>query len=817
MNLLRHGFTSLRRAPTLALTITFTLGVALAAAVVVFTFLNTFLLRPLPYGDPSRLTVVYEHSLNGGRENFSRVTYGNYAAIIERASSFSRTGLFRNESATFHGVASTETAFLQRVTAEIFPMMGARAAIGTVITPANLEIGGVRTLILSDALWRRLFGADPAVVGRTIQLDQTSFHVVGVMPPEFVVPTGDDNPLAWAALLPSDMNLQERTQRRHHLWAELAPGKKLAAAAAELTAIGTALRQDFPKENADRALFAVSLRDNLLGGFGRQLLLLQAAVLLVLVVACFNCLCLLIARAIQRRREFAVRLALGAARRHLLAQLFAESLWLSLPAAAVALALASLALPYGATLLPTTTQFTLQSLPVPQLDLTVALSVTAAAIAIALAFSAVPLLQTRKLNLETTLREGGRSAGSPGGTRATRLLASGQIAVALALLICAALLLRSQRALREVDVGLPLAELDQFRVGLRGQNYLTNPALRTQFFERLRDNLRTLPGVRDVGVASFLFSQPPIGYQGFVQEGDGLQLSDTPKRALPCYVLPSTFPALGLRLLEGRLLAETDTPGRPPAVVISASLAAKYWPAQNSSPGPDRSALGQRVRIQTVLNQEWFEVVGIVADVLGTGNQPRVVDTFYLSLAQGQPPGLGMGFIVRHAGVAPDRRAYDRALAQIDPNMQLFAHASPRQIYADTAWQSRFVTQLVASFALLAVALALAGIYAVNSFFVARRVNEFGIRAALGATQSNLVRLVLRDSLRLTAFGLLAGIAIALTASRGLATLLYAVPPLDVTVYATAAGCMTLACLAATLLPARRAARVDPLSALRAE
>ncbi len=798
----------LRRSPTLALTITLTLGIALAAAVVVFTFLHSFLLRPLPYGDASRLVVIYEHSVKGGRDNSSRVTYGNHAAIVARATSFSRVGLVRNESATFHGGDTTETAFLQRVTGHVFPLIGARAALGSLITPANLEIGGVRTLVLSDELWRRRFGADPALIGRTIRLDQTPFHVVGVLPATFVLPTYDQNPQAWAALLPGDINPTERTQRRHHVWAELAPGKTLAHAEAELAAIAATLRTEFVKENADRSLFALSLRDDLLGGFGRQLYLLQGAVLLVLAVACFNCLCLLIARAIQRRREFAVRLALGAARRHLLAQLFAESLWLSLPAAALALGLAAIALPHGTTLLPTSSVVTLQSLPAPQLDLTVATAVIVSAIVVALVFSAVPLLQTRKLNLETTLREGGRSAGSPGGTRAARVLAAGQIAVALALLISAALLVRSQHARQQVDVGLPIAELDQFRVGLRGNQYLTNPALRTQFFERLRDQLLTLPGVRDVGVASFLFSQPPGGYQSFVQEGDGLQISDTPKRALPCYVLPGTFPALGLRLVEGRLLADTDLPGRPNATVISASLAAKYWPGQ--------SALGQRVQIQTVLNQAWFEVVGVV-DILGTGNQPRVVDTFYLSLAQGQPPGLGMGFIVRHTGVAPDRRAYDRALAQLDPNLQLFAHLAPRQIYTDSAWQSRFVTQLVVGFALLAVTLALAGIYAVNAFFVARRIHEFGVRAALGATRTNLLELVLRDSLRLTAFGLIAGVFFALLASRGLATLLYAVPALDVATYLGAALLMTLACVAATLLPARRAAKVDPLTALRAE
>lgn len=803
------GFRSLRRTPLLALTIIATLGIALAATALVFSFLNSFLLRPLPYGDTSRLLVISEHSLKGGRENATRVTYGNYAALQERSTVFARTGLFRNESATFHGGDATETAFLHRVTADIFPMMGVRAALGEVITPANLEVGGLRTIVLSDSLWRRRFGADPAVIGRTIRLDATPYQVVGVLPADFVVPTGDDNPQAWAALLPTDIVRDERTQRRHHVWAELKPGATLAAAQAEVSAVAAALRAEFPRENVDRGFVAVPLRDSLLGSFGRQLVFLQGAVLLVLLVACFNCLCLLIARAIQRRRELAVRLALGAARRHLLTQLLAEALWLALPAAALALGLATLALPAGTALLPVSTQITLQSLPPPSLDATTAAAITAAALLIALVFSAIPLLQSRRLNLEATLREGGRSAGSPSGARAARWLASAQIAVALALLISAALLLRSQGELQRVDPGLPLAELDQFRVGLRGDAF-RDPARRTQFFERLRDQVATLPGVRGVAVASFLFAQPPGGYQGFTQEGDGLELADTPKRALPNFILPGALETLGFRLIEGRHLAETDSAGRPPVTVISASLAAKYWPG--------RSPLGRRIRVETV-RAEWLEVVGVVSDLTGPGNQPRTVDTFYITIAQGNPPGLGMGYIVRAtAGQArPDGRAYQQVLSRIDPNMQIFAHLAPSEIYARSAWQSRFVTQLVAGFALLAVGLALGGIYAVNSFFVERRIHEFGIRAALGASAPNLLRLVLRDSLRLTAFGLAAGVLLAFGVSRGLGRLLYNVTALDPTVYLAAGLLMTVACLVASLLPARRAARVDPLVALRSD
>jgi putative ABC transport system permease protein len=328
------------------------------------------------------------------------------------------------------------------------------------------------------------------------------------------------------------------------------------------------------------------------------------------------------------------------------------------------------------------------------------------------------------------------------------------------------------------------------------------------FFDRLMEQLRSLPGVRDVTATVAFTTRAPNGYQGFVQEGDGLQLAETPKRAMQGIVAPNFFDAFGLRLAAGRFLTVTDDAGHPAVAVVSGSLAEKYWPGQ--------SPLGKRVKLEGARN-DWVEVVGVVSNLLGYGNQPQSVDAIYQTIAQANPPGLGMGFVIHHGGVAPDDRALQRAVWAIDPNMQFFAHKSPAEQYATSAWQSRFVTRLVVAFALVAVALSLAGIYAVNSFFVARRISEFGIRAALGATAQNILGLVLRDSLRLTVVGLGAGVVLAFAASQSLATLLYAVPALDLAVYLAAAFAMTVACLGATYLPARRAAKVDPLIALRSE
>jgi predicted permease len=450
---------------------------------------------------------------------------------------------------------------------------------------------------------------------------------------------------------------------------------------------------------------------------------------------------------------------------------------------------------------------TLQAMGPPVLDASVVAAAVGAMFAVAIVFGLVPLAQARRINIEATLRDGGRQLGSAAGGRASRWLVIGQIAISLALLVSALLLIRSQQKLSRLDTGLAIAELDQFRVGLRGEAF-TNPVRRQQFYEQLEDELRQLPGVADVAAMSFLAVQPPFGYLGFTQEGDGLEIAESPKRSTLRAVSPRIFQVSGIRLLEGRLLDENDTAGKPDVTVVSASLAHKYW--------PDGSPLGKRVRVEGN-NAQWLEIVGVVSDTMGLGNQPQAVDSFYCTIAQRPPLGLGMSFVMRMRGPFLPFETLQRAVAKIDPQMQAFFHISLSELYSQSSWQSRYMMVLVGAFAALALLLALGGIYAVNSFRVTQRVPEFGVRMALGADSAAVQRQVLGENIRLVALGLPAGLVLALLAGFGLRGFLFEVVPFDPAAYAAGAVAMIAAGLLASFMPARRASRVDPIVALRAE
>lgn len=801
--LLRQGLASFFRRPLLSAGIVGTLALAFAATLIVFGLLDTYLLRPLPYANP-RLVAINEYPLATGPASLWRLTFANAADIHDRVGAFSRTAIIRNEAFTVRAPGGSEVAFIQRVTPEFFRLFGQRAALGEIITPANAELGGERALVLSHDLWQRRFGGDRGVIGTSVTLDGRSCRIVGVLPAGTVYPLIGEGQQAWLAMLPEDFHRDDRGLRRHFMFGELAPDRSLASARAELASLARTLGRDFPETNADKGFTATDLRDALVGTFRRQLLLLQAAVGLVLVVACVNAGCLLLAQAIRRRREFAVRLALGAGTRTLFRQFFVESLVLSVTAAVLGLLLAGWLAPLTTALLPAGSN--LHRLPPPAVTPGVAAGAGALALVIALGFSLVPLLQARRLNLEATLRDGGRQLGSFSGGTATRLLVSLQVAVALALLIAATLLVRSFHAVQQLDRGMPVEQLYSFRVGTRGDAY-ADPDARVRYFESVIAKLRELPHVAAGGAADYALPSVPGSFLGFVQEGDGLLLGETPKRAVRRYVSPGLFDTLRLTLRAGRWLDDSDRADTRRVAVVSQSLADKYWPGQDP--------VGRRVRIEGA-GEDWWEIVGVVSDVLSHGSQPAVVDSFFIPHTQETPTDTGI--LIRVRGAQPlTKEQIDRAVAAVDPENTAYAYSSVADFFSRSAWQTRFSLTLVGIFAALAVTLCLTGVYAVLAFAVAGRSPEFGVRLALGADRADIARLVLRDGLRMTLPGLAGGVVLAALATEGLHHLLYGIDRVDPTAYLAALGGLAVACVAACLIPAARAMRVDPLTALRSE
>jgi len=801
--MLKASLLALVRRPLLAAGIVATLALAFAATLLVSGLFESYLLRPLPFRDAARLVEINEYALTLGPSNRWRLTFANAADIYDRIGAFSRTAIVRNEAYVVHTAGGSEVAFMQQVTPEFFPMLGLQPFLGEVITPANAEIAGQRALVLSYDYWQRRFGGDRSVIGQSVQLDQRSCRIVGVLAAGAVLPAIGSGQQGWTAMLPADFQRQDRAVRRHFMFGELAAGRSLGSARGELSALAATLRRDFPDTNGDRGFTAVSLRDSLVGSFGRQLVLLQAAVVLVLAVAAVNAGCLLLAQAIRRRREFAVRLSLGAATGDLFRLFFFESLWLTAAGAGLGLALAAWIAPLTGMLLPATSP--LKQLPPPAVGLPVLGVAVALALALALLFSLVPLWHARRLNLEAALRDGARQIGSAAGGAATRLLISFQVALALALLITAVQLVRSFQAVRLVDYGMPVEKLYTFRLGTRGATYRDAEA-RLRFFEEVSARVAQLPHVAASGAADYALPSVPSSYLGFIQEGDSVSLAETAKRAVRRASSVDLLDALQLRLVAGRWLAPTDRASTPQVAVVSQSLAEKYWPGQ--------TPLGRRVQIDGL--NGWWEIVGVVSDVLSHGTQPQVIDTFYFSHAQWTPNDTGI--LVRIRGTTPlVREQVDRIVAALEPTTSAYAFQSLDDFFSESAWLTRFSLTLVGAFAALAVALSLTGIYAVLAFSVAGRTAEFGVRLALGASRRHVATLVLQDALRMTLPGLAGGTVLATFATRSIAHLLYGVSAVDLPGYLLTLVALTVACLLACLLPSWRASRVDPLVALRTD
>ena len=802
--MIRSILKSLRRHPGANAAIVVTLALALTSTVMVSGLIQAFLHTPLPHLDDRGVMLVREYDLEIGEQSRSRTAWDTALDVRREISSFARVGVASNASFTIHGDDATEVAYVPQVSPEFLDLLDVPVVLGSIITPHNAIVDGQPAIVLSYSLWQRRFGGRNDIVGHSVQLDQSTAYVVGVLTPNFEFPLLGDGQQAWVAMLPESLPLQDRTSRRHFVFGELKPEVSAQTATLELARWGENLRIQFPNTNHDRGLTATPLREALVGPFQRQLWILLATSILVLVVAGLNSGALLLSQALRRRREFAVRLALGSNTIRLLRLFWIENLALTLLAALLSVALASWISPLLMALLPTQTG--INAFTPPSISLFSWSVAFSAAVVAAFVFGFLPWSIARHLSIESTLRSGSRSVSGGLAGRVSSWLVTGQIAVALSLAIGAALLAVSSQKLSHVDYGFPVDELYQFRISTRGE-IRDNVEERLRFFENVRRDVAQLPGVASASIATFSYPNPPVTYRPFVQEGDGLDLMDTPKQAHQECVSPEFFETHGATLIRGRFLHETDRADHPRVTVISASLAERFWPGVDP--------IGKRVRMN-VDPTDWFTIVGVVSDQRSSGLQPREVDHFLVPFAQVTQPNCAI--FLRFLGPTPPAYStLQRAVWNLDPDVATFFESHVGDFHRAAQWQQRFSMVLIGAFATLAITLCAGGLYAVLAFMVGSRTREIGVRAALGASYRDIQSHILRDAAKMIVPGLTLGFFLSVATSKSLSSLLFDVPPLSWPIFLTTGIGLAGVCLAAAWFPARRATRVDPAIALRSE
>lgn len=803
-----YALRGLRRAPGFTAVAVLTLALGIGANTAIFSVLNIALLRPLPYADGDRLVFVW----NQHQGNTDNLGPGRMLDLRRQTTSFSGFAGISHLSYTLTGWGDPERIAASSVSSSFFDVLGARPLLGE---PFHAGAADPAAAVLSHALWKRRFGGDRAIVGRTIVLNGRPRVVVAVMRPDFFWPSitaragASPGPELWvpagAGDIPRNAVDEDRdmTASRNAGYlravARLKPGVTPAQANAELAAVGARISSEHP-EDGGRTAKLRTIREQFFGPVERPLFVLAGVVTLVLAIACANVAGLLLGRGAARRRDLALRRALGATRGRLARQLLTEATVLSFAGAAAGLVLAWWA---SAALAAAAPADFIGDQPLP-LDARVLVFALGTSIVCGLAFGAVPALQLSRDALSGALSEGSaRASGTRRAGRARDVLVAAEIALAVVLLVGSVLFVRSFLHLTRVDVGLDTRNLLTFDVTLTGDR-AEYQARQVQFYEALQARLTRVPGVRAVGAAVTL----PIGGDDFgtsyLPEGVPVPAAGSEPRAGYQVVTPGYFAAMGIPLKAGRDVRATDTRQAEPVVVINEQLARAAWPGQDP--------VGRRLRFSS--DTEWARVVGVVGDIrhLGPSTEPR--PEVYQPGSQRSFPF--MAFVVRTEtdpmAIAPSIR---RAVAELDPALPLGGLRTMDQHLQRSLSKPRFLSTLVTGFGALAVALALIGIYAMMAWSVSERRQEFAIRLALGARGTAVMALVLRQALVLAAIGIAVGLVAARAAAAVIGGMLYGIQPTDPSAFMLTAAAVAAVALAACYVPARRALRVDPVGLLR--
>ena len=800
---LRLALRTLRKNPSFTFVVVVILAIGVGANTAMFSVMKTVFLEPLPFENAGRLALLWGTSSDGG---YGTVSGPNFLDWREGTNTLEQMGAASPSSFNLTGLDQSERLNGAFVTASMFDVLGTRPAIGRVFLADNEQPGNTNVVVLSHGLWQRRFGADPDVVGRFVRINGESHEVVAVMPPGF------DLPCPWLATergdlwVPFPITLQRanRGDFSYLVLGRLREGATFATANEDLNAIARQLAEEYPASNEGRGVRVDRLHTAMFGSSGEQAILIFAAATLVLLIASSNVAGMQIGRGLTRQREVAVRTAIGASRTHVVRALLVETLVLSLVGGVAGVILAYWGIAGLRLVMPSTMPSASDvALDIPALGFGLAISVLAG-----LAFGLIPCLTASRADIRSMLGEGGwRSSGEgrkQGRFRSRFVVA--QLALGLVLLNCGALLVRSYGNLRGTDQGFDQDHVLTMAVSLTGPEY-DDVAERFTYFEDAKQTLATLPAVHHVGVTNKLplrggsnartrsEDQPPRS--GPV---DGVLTEITP-------VIPDYFEAIGIPFLAGRTPTLEDTVSAHYGAVINQSLAGRLWPGQNP--------IGRRFTFDED-PPAWLTVVGVVGDVRQWGAEREPIpeaftpytffplERMYLTLGvDGDPAAV--------AGAARQR------LFEIDPDSPTFQVRTMADVLHASFERRRFYTFMTGLFAMLAVVLAAVGVFGVLSQYVAQRTHEIGLRAALGAARTEVLRLVVGRTLRMFAVGLAVGLIGMVMSRRLLARMLYEVGGWDLAAIAVTVGVLAIVALMGSVAPALRATRVSPVVALRAE
>jgi putative ABC transport system permease protein len=805
---IKHSLRGLLRKPGFTATVVLTLAIGIGGNAAIFGAVNAVLLRPLPFANPDQLVRIYKTSLTQPNQIGGTVSPPDLVDYRRDNTSFADVAAYAESAYPLTGEGPAEQISGAQITGGFFPVMATAPALGRTITDDDDRAGARDVVVLSHALWARRFGGDPGIVGRQLQINGISREVVGVMPAGFQFPLQSE---LWMPFKFTARDLE--TQRGAHyinVIARLKPDTPLEAAREDMRRVAARLAEQYPRTNRESSASVHPLREALVGSVRRSMFVLLGAVGLVLLIVCVNIASLVLIRAVGRGRELAVRVAIGAGRASLFRGVLTESALLGAIGGALGLVLAYWATGAIAALDP--------SVGVPminqtRLDTTLIGFTLLVSVVAAVVFGTMPAWQATTIaDVVTRIREeGGSTTSDPKRQRIRSFLIVAETTLAVVLLVGAGLLGRSFARLLAVDLGFDSASMQTFRVTLPEARY-AQPLQRQQFFDTLLARVATHPSVESVGGNTGL----PLTRFAFgisTSSVDGRTLSDDEQDALTLQirvVTPDYFKTMGIAIPRGRAFLPTDRTATAPVVIVNETAARRVW--------KEVDPLGHELRIGTRLGlggeQAGGAVVGIAADVREFGPTVPAPPTLYLAYAQW--PLAYLTVVAKSRGDAASLIEPMRGvLRDLDPDVPMYAVRSMEQLVSNAIAQPRLYLVLIGSFAGTAMLLAAIGLYGVLAYAVGQRTREIGIRLALGAKRGEVLRMVMTQAGRLAIAGVGIGLGAAVIASRALRSQLFQIAPTDTVTYAVVGFGLLLVALLASWIPARRASRIDPLTALR--